>query len=118
MPYVDGFLVPVPLAGLAGYRRAARAAARIWKAHGALAVVESVEDDVTAGTSTSFPRAVKRRRGELVVFSWIVFRSRAHRDRVVARVMADPRIAARRARDPLFDDRRMVWGGFRSIVAM
>ena len=118
MHYVDGFVVPVPTKRIAAYRRMARKAGRIWREHGALQFTECVADDVKPGKVTSFPQSVKLKRGETVVFSWIVFKSRAQRDRVNARVMKDPRLA--KMMDPKampFDAKRMFWGGFKPIVS-
>ena len=117
--YVDGFVVPVPLAKLADYKRLARKAGKIWIEHGALEVRENVADDVKVGKTTSFPQSVKLKEGETVVFSWIVFTSRKQRDAVNAKVMADPRLAS--MMDPKsmpFDSKRMVWGGFKTLVAL
>lgn len=111
--YVDGFVVPVPKRNVAAYRRLARAAGRVWRKHGALAYVECVADDVKPGKWTSFPQAVKKKPNEVVWFSWIVYRSRRHRDRVNAKVMKDPVLAAQM--DPKrmpFDGRRLIYGGF------
>ena len=119
MHYVDGFVVPVPTKRIAAYRRMARKAGRIWREHGALQFTECVADDVKPGKVTSFPQSVKLKRGETVVFSWIVFKSRAQRDRVNARVMKDPRLA--KMMDPKampFDAKRMFWGGFRTLVEL
>ncbi len=115
MAYVDGFVIPVPQARLADYRRLARKAGRIWLEHGALEYVECVADDVKPGKHTSFPQAVKLKPGEVVVFSWIRYRSRAHRDRVNARVMADPRLQRMAASDMPFDGKRMFFGGFKPM---
>ena len=117
--YVDGFVVPVPKDRLDDYRRLARKAGRIWREHGALQYVESVADDVKPGKRTSFPQSVKLKPGETVVFSWIVYKSRAQRDRINARVMKDPRLAD--MMDPKkmpFDGKRMFWGGFKGIVEL
>ena len=117
MSYVDGFVVPVPTKNLAAYRRMARRAGKVWRDHGALDYNECVADDVKPGKHTSFPQAVKLKAGETVVFSWIVYKSRAHRDRVNAKVMADPRLAD--MMDPKkmpFDGKRMFWGGFKVFV--
>jgi uncharacterized protein YbaA (DUF1428 family) len=117
MEYVDGFVVPVPRKNLEAYRRMAQKAGKIWREHGALAFRECVADDVKVGKVTSFPRSVKRKPGETVLFSWIVFKSRAHRDRVNAKVMADPRLAD--SMDPKampFDGKRMIYGGFTTLV--
>ena len=115
--YVDGFVVPVPKRKIDAYRRIARKAGKIWREHGALEYRECVGDDVPMGEVTSFPRSVKVKRGETVVFSWIVFKSRAHRDRVNAKVMSDPRLAD--MMDPKsmpFDTKRMIYGGFEVVV--
>jgi uncharacterized protein YbaA (DUF1428 family) len=115
--YVDGFVVPVPKRNVDAYRRMARKAGKIWREHGALEYRECVADDVPVGKVTSFPRSVKLKRGEAVVFSWIVYRSRAHRDRVNAKVMKDPRLAD--MMDPKampFDAKRMIYGGFKVVV--
>jgi uncharacterized protein YbaA (DUF1428 family) len=119
MHYVDGFVLPVPRRKLAAYRRMAKYAGRIWMEYGALQYVECVADDVKPGKWTSFPQSVKLKAGEVVVFSWIVFKSRAHRDRVNAKVMKDPRLAAMMDLKALpFDAKRMFWGGFRNLVAL
>ncbi|MBT8084378.1 MAG: DUF1428 domain-containing protein [Woeseia sp.] len=114
--YVDGYLIAVPKGKLDEYRRMARKAGKIWIEHGALEYRENVAEDVKAGKVTSFPRAVKMRRGETVVFSYIVFRSRAHRDRVNKKAMEDPRIADWTPENMPFDGKRMIWGGFSTIV--
>ncbi len=115
--YVDGFVLPVPRRNLDAYRRMARKAGKIWREHGALEYRECVAQDVQMGEVTSFPRSVELKRGETVVFAWIVFKSRAHRDRVNAKVMKDPRLAD--TMDPKatpFDAQRMIYGGFDIIV--
>jgi uncharacterized protein YbaA (DUF1428 family) len=115
--YVDGFVLPVPRKNLEAYRKMSRKAGRVWREHGALEYIECVGDDVKKGKSTSFPQAVKLKAGEVVVFSWIVYKSRAHRDRVNKKVMKDPRIVE--TMDPKslpFDGKRMFWGGFKPIV--
>ena len=117
MAYVDGFVVPVPKKKLAAYRRMAEQAGRVWRDHGAVEFREWIADDVKIGKWTSFPRSVKRKPSETVVFSYIVYKSRAHRDRVNAKVMKDPRLA--RMMDPKampFDGKRMIYGGFKLIV--
>ncbi|HZH43814.1 MAG TPA: DUF1428 domain-containing protein [Lysobacter sp.] len=118
MSYVDAFVVPVPRDRLADYRRIARKAGRIWREYGALQYIECVEDDVAPGKRTSFPRSVKLKPDEVVVFAYIVYRSRAHRDRVNKQVMADPRIAGMDPKSLPFDARRMFWGGFKPIVRL
>ena len=117
--YVDGFVLAVPKKNLGAYRRMAAKSGRIWMEHGALAFRECVADDVKPGKLTSFPQAVKLKRGEVVLFSYIVYRSRAARDRINAKVMKDPRIAAMGGMDSLpFDAKRMIYGGFRVLVAL
>jgi uncharacterized protein YbaA (DUF1428 family) len=115
--YVDGFVVPVPKKNLAAYRAMARKAGKVWREHGALDYVECIADDVKWGKRTSFPRSVKQKAGETVFFSYIVYKSRADRDRVVAKVMKDKRLAA--MMDPKgmpFDAKRMIYGGFKVVV--
>ena len=117
MRYVDGYVVPVPKTKLDAYRRMALKAAKIWREHGALEVVEAVADDVKPGKWTSFPQSVKLKKGETVVFAYIVYKSRAQRDRVNAKVMKDPRLKS--MMDPKampFDGKRMFWGGFKELV--
>src|SRR5688572_29861151 len=89
MSYVDGFVLPVPEKNLAAYRRMARLAGKVWREHGALEYIETVADDVQPGKHTSFPQSVKLKPGETVIFAWIVYKSRAHRDKVNAKVMKD-----------------------------
>ncbi len=117
MGYVDGFVVPVPKRKIEAYRRIAGLAGKVWREHGALAYLEAVADDVKPGKRTSFPQSVKLKPGETVVFSYIVYKSRAHRDRVNAKVMKDPRLKP--MMDPKampFDGKRMFWGGFKVLV--
>jgi uncharacterized protein YbaA (DUF1428 family) len=115
--YVDGFVVPVPKRNIDAYRRMARKAGKVWREHGALEYRECVADDVKMGKVTSFPRSVERKRNETVVFSWIVFKSRAHRDSVNAKVMKDPRVADMMdPKDMPFDGKRMIYGGFNVVV--
>jgi uncharacterized protein YbaA (DUF1428 family) len=118
MPYVDGFVLPIPRDNLKVYARMARKAGKIWREHGAVDYKECVGDDLDVKMGVPFPRQMKVKPGETVVFSYIVFKSRAHRDRVNAKVMKDPRIAG--MCDPKampFDAARMVYGGFRILVA-
>ena len=115
MGYVDGFVVPVPKKNLATYRRLATKAGKIWREHGALEVIEAVADDVKKGKHTSFPQSVKLKAGEVVVFSWILYKSRKHRDKVLAKVMKDPRLKMDSKSMP-FDGRRMFYGGFKILV--
>ena len=117
MAYVDGFVLPVPVKNLRAYRRMAQLAGKVWREHGALDYREFVADDVKVGKWTSFPRSVKLKRGETVVFSWIVYRSRDHRDRVNSKVMKDKRLA--KMMDPNampFDTKRMIYGGFKFLL--
>jgi len=114
--YVDGFIVPVPAKSVEAYRKLARKAGKVWMEYGALEYVECVADDVKPGKLTSFPQSVKLKADEVVAFSWIVYKSRKHRDTVNAKVMADPRIAAMDPKAMPFDAKRMIFGGFRSIV--
>jgi len=117
MSYVDGFIVAVPKKKLAAYRRLATKAGKVWREHGALDYREWVAEDVKVGKLTSFPRSVKMKPGETVVFSWITYKSRAQRDRVNAKVMADARLKS--MMDPKsmpFDTERMIYGGFKKLV--
>lgn len=119
MRYVDGFVVPVPVNKLAAYRRMAQKAGKVWMEHGALEYVECVADDVKPGKHTSFPQSVKLKPDETVVFSYVVYKSRAQRDRIMAKVMKDPRLAE--MMDPKtmpFDGKRMFWGGFKTLVEL
>jgi uncharacterized protein YbaA (DUF1428 family) len=117
MPYVDGFIVPVPKKQLQVYRQMSRKAGKIWREHGALEFRECVADDVKVGKLTSFPRSVKLKPGETVFFSYIVFKSRADHDRVNKKVMKDPRLADMMdAKAMPFDARRMIYGGFKVLV--
>jgi uncharacterized protein YbaA (DUF1428 family) len=115
--YVDGFVVPVPKKKLQAYRRIATKAGKVWREHGAIDYKECVADDVKPGKWTSFPQAVKLKPGETVWFSYIVYKNRKHRDRVVAKVMKDKRLAS--MMDPKqmpFDGKRMIYGGFKVSV--
>jgi uncharacterized protein YbaA (DUF1428 family) len=115
--YVDGFVLPVPKKNMADYRDMARVASRVWLDHGALEYVEALADNVKPGKYTSFPQSVKLKPGETVVFAYIVYKSRVHRDRVMAKVMKDPRL--KDMMDPKkmpFDGKRMIWGGFSMFV--
>ena len=119
MPYVDGFVVPVPKRNLKTYRSISARCGKIWREHGAVDYWECVADDVPYGKVTSFPRSVKLKAGETVVFSWIVFKSRAHRDKVNAKVMVDPRLSTMMdGRASPFDGKRMIYGGFKPIVRL
>ena len=117
MRYVDGFVLPVPTKNVQAYRRMAQKAGKVWREHGALEYIECVADDVKPGKHTSFPQSVKLKPNETVLFAYIVYKSRAHRDRVNAKVMKDPRLAS--MMDPKampFDAKRMFWGGFKVLV--
>ena len=119
MSYVDGFVLPVPKKRIADYRKMARLGGKVWMEHGALQYIECVEDDVKPGKVTSFPQAVKLKKDEVVVFSYVVYKSRKHRDAVMKKVMSDPRL--QKYMDPKttpFDGTRMFWGGFKPIVSM
>ena len=114
--YVDGFVLPVPKKNVAAYRKIARKAGKIWMEHGALEYRECIADDVKPGGYTSFPQSVKLKRDEVVWFSWIVYKSRRHRDQVNAKVMNDPRLAKMTPKDMPFDGKRMIYGGFKAMV--
>lgn len=116
MAFVDGFVLPVPKKNVAAYRRMARKAGKVWREHGALAFYECVGDHLDVKFGVPFPRALKLKPDETVMFSWIMYKSRAHRDRVNAKVMADPRIAQTNAKEMPFDCDRMVYGGFKVLV--
>jgi len=119
MSYVDGFLLAVPKKNVEAYRRIAHKAGKVWMEYGTLAYVECVADDVKPGKLTSFPQSVKLKKGEVVVFSWIVYKSRAQRDSINKKVMKDKRLAAMMTPGAMpFDAKRMIHGGFKSIVEM
>lgn len=117
MAYVDGFVLAVPKKNLADYKKLAQKAGKVWLEHGALEFRECVADDVKVGKLTSFPQAVKLKAGEVVVFSYIVYKSRAARDKINKKVMEDPRLNDMMAgKDMPFDGKRMVYGGFETLV--
>jgi uncharacterized protein YbaA (DUF1428 family) len=117
MSYVDGFVIPVPKKNIAAYRRLATKAGRIWREFGAIDYKECVADDVNHKFGRPFPRLAGTKPGETVVFSYIVYKSKAHRDRVNAKVMKDPRIQAMCERGKMpFDTKRMAFGGFKVLV--
>lgn len=117
--YVDGFVVPVPKKKLAAYKRMSLRAGKVWREHGAVEYVECVADDVKPGKVTSFPQAVNLKPTEVVVFSWVVYKNRAARDRVMKKVMADPRLSdMMNPKKQPFDGQRMFWGGFKTIVEL
>lgn len=117
MPYVDGFVVPVPKNNLEDYRALAQRAGEVWRDHGALSYVECVADDVPYGELTSFPRSVQLKDDEVVIFAWITYASREQRDAVNAKVMEDPRLKDEMQAVP-FDGKRMIFGGFTSLVEL
>lgn len=115
MPYVDGFIVPVPKDRLDDYKALAEQARDVWMEHGALSYVEALAEDVSVGELTSFPRAVQLEPDEIVVFSWITYESREARDRINQKVMTDPRMKDGMENTP-FDGKRMIYGGFTTFV--
>lgn len=118
MHYVDGFVVPVPRNKLEAYREMAQRAGEVWMEYGALQYWECVGDDVPSGKLTSFPQSLQLKDDEVVVFAWIVYPSRAERDRINELVMKDPRLAGMKPEDMPFDGKRMFWGGFAGLVEM
>jgi len=115
--YVDGFILPIPKSKIDEYKKMAQLGKKLWLEHGALDYQELIADDVPFGKVTSFPRAVDRKNSETVVFSWITFKSRAHRDKVNEKVMKDPRMSAFDPEKMPFDPSRMIYGGFKSLVS-
>ena len=116
MPYVDGFVLPVPAKKIEEYRRIAKLASKVWKDHGALEYHECVGEDLNVKMGIPFTKLAKVKPGETIVFAWITYKSRAHRDKVNAKVMKDPRIAEMGSEEMPFDCKRMTYGGFKSIV--
>ena len=116
--YVDGFVLAVPKKNLGAYRRMAAKSGRIWMEYGALAFRECVADDVKPGKLTSFPQSVKLKPNETVVFAWVTYKSRKDRDRINAKVMADPRSANMNPATMKFDGKRMFFGGFKAIIEL
>src|SRR5512133_207890 len=116
MSYVDGYVLPVPKKNIPAYRRMAQKGAKVWREHGALDYRECVGEDMKTKWGVPFSKMTKLKAGETVVFSWIVFKSRAHRDKVNARVMKDPRITSMVPKTMPFDMKRMVYGGFETLV--
>jgi uncharacterized protein YbaA (DUF1428 family) len=116
MTYVDGFVIPVPTKRLAAYKKMAQFGAKMWMEHGAVAYHETAGDDLQSKWGTTFSKALKLKKGETAVFAWIVFKSRAHRDKVNAKVMSDPRMQEGPKEMP-FDIKRMVYGGFTTLVS-
>jgi|SRR5437868_11186359 len=115
MAYVDGFIVAVPKKNMPQYRKMAKRAGKVWREHGALSYVECVADDVPMGKVTSFPRSVKQKPSETVIFSWVTYKSRAERNRIVKKVMADPRLQMDNKNLP-FDGKRLIYGGFKVFL--
>ena len=117
MEYVDGFVLPVPKKKVGDYKKIAKLASKVWRDHGAIDYRECVADDISVGKRTSFPRSVKMKPGETVVFAWITYKSRKHRDAVMKKVMTDKRLAAfMNPKEMPFDTKRMIFGGFKTIV--
>jgi uncharacterized protein YbaA (DUF1428 family) len=119
MSYVDGMIIPVPKKKLAAYRAMSKTFGKVCREHGALEYRESIADDVKVGKRTSFPRSVKLKPGETVVFGWVVYRSRAQRDRATVKIMKDKRLAAMmNAKNMPFDGKRMIFGGFKTFISL
>lgn len=118
MAYIDCFVLPVPKKNLDAYRREARKAGKVWMKHGALQYIECLADDVQAGKHTSFPQSVKLKDGEVVVFSYAIYKSRKHRDSVMAKVMKDPLMTNMDPASMPFDGKRMFWGGFKPFISL
>jgi uncharacterized protein YbaA (DUF1428 family) len=115
--YIDGFLVPVPKKNLAAYKKMSKKMGKVWMEHGALQMRECVADDVKPGKVTSFPQAVKLKKNEVVIFSYIIYKSRKDRDRINKKAMKDPRLADMMDPKALpFDGMRMIFGGFKLLV--
>lgn len=115
--YIDGFVLPVPKKNLAKYKKMAKLSAKVWLDHGAIDYVEAVGEGLDKGKVTSFPRSVKLKKGEVVIFSWATYKSKAHRDQVMKKVFADKRLE--KYMDPKampFDGMRMFWGGFKPMI--
>ncbi len=117
MSYVDGFVIPVPKARLSEYRKMAQLGRKVWMEHGALAYHECLADDAPVGKLTSFPRSVKLKEDEVVVFAYILYKSRAHRDKVNKLAMNDARFAKMDIKNMPFDGKRMIFGGFKTLVS-
>jgi uncharacterized protein YbaA (DUF1428 family) len=118
MAYVDGFVLPVPKDKIEEYRKIAAMAGEVWKEYGALAYHECIADDVKPGEVTSFPQAVHLEPNEVVVFAYIVYSSRERRDEINAKVMSDPRMNSFPPEQMPVDMKRMIYGGFKSIVEL
>jgi uncharacterized protein YbaA (DUF1428 family) len=119
MSYVDGFILAVPKKKIAVYLKMARLAAKVWRDHGALEYHEAVADDVKKGKLTSFPRSVLQKPSETVIFSWIIYKSRKHRDSVLKKVMKDKRLQPMMKPGAMpFDGKRMIYGGFKVAIEL
>lgn len=117
MKYVDGFVLAVPTKNLAAYKKMATVGKKVWLKHGALQYVEAVADDLDVKFGLSYKKLMKPKRGETIIFAWIVYKSRAHRDQVNKKVMADPEIKKSMENTPMpFDVKRMAYGGFKFLV--
>lgn len=116
MAYVDGFVIPIPKKGVEAYKKLARRASRLWMDHGALEYRECLGDDIATKGMPSFVKTLGLKRSETAIFAWVVYRSKAHRDRVNKKVMADPRMARMMKEAMPFDSQRMMYGGFKVIV--
>lgn len=115
--YVDGFILPIPRKNLAAYKKLAKLSGKVWRDHGAIDYVECIADDVKKGKVTSFPQSVKLKKGEVVFFSWVTYKSRADRNRVMKKVMNDPRLVPMMDK-MVFDGMRMFWGGFKPVIKL
>ncbi len=117
--YVDGFVIPIPRKNIGKYKKMAQIAGKVWLDHGAIDYFECQGDDVPNGKVTSFGKSVKLKKGEVVYFSWATYKSKAHRNQVLKKVMADPRLASYMTEDAMpFDGMRMIWGGFKPVVML
>jgi uncharacterized protein YbaA (DUF1428 family) len=116
MAYVDGFVLPIPKKNVAAYKKMATLAGKVWMEHGALSYFECMGDDVPPGKVTSFYTAVKCKKDEVPWFSWIVYESKAARNKINKKVMADPRLAGMDPKQMPFDGKRMIFGGFKPMV--
>ncbi len=116
--YVDGFVLPIPKKNIKAYQKVAKFAGKIWKEYGALEYIECIADDVKPGKWTSFPQSVKLKKNEVVFFSYIVYKSRADRNRIMKKVMKDPRFTGMGPDMMPFDGKRMIYGGFKPVVSM
>ena len=117
--YVDGFIIPVPKKNLSEYKKMARKCGKIWKEYGALEYTECIGDDIKKGKFTSFPQSVKLKPSEIVIYAYIFYKSKAARNRINKKVMADPRLKDLFHGNKLpFDGKRLIWGGFKPIIQL